>query len=105
MEEMRKMISRRHGETTPRGRPFSMIADSPVSRTTELPRADEAGRTIVEELAAQADQELSKAAKDQERIHSELVHFTEHLKEVCPLTYANRHVITHCACGLDFHRP
>lgn len=81
MEEMRKLISRRHGETTPRGRPFSVASESPVSRTMELPRFDDSSRTV-EELALQADQELSKAAKDQERIHSELIHFTEHLKEV-----------------------
>ncbi|CAL1700184.1 unnamed protein product [Somion occarium] len=80
MEEMRQLISKRNGETTPRSRPFSMISEGSLPKLSEATRSDDIGRNI-EELASHADQELSRAVKDQEHVHTELRQLTDHLKE------------------------
>ncbi|KAI0082531.1 hypothetical protein K474DRAFT_1655326 [Panus rudis PR-1116 ss-1] len=80
MEEMRQLISKRNGETTPRTRPLSMVSDGSLSRISDLARNDECIRTI-EELASQAEQDLSNSLRGHEQVQFGLRQLTEHLQE------------------------
>lgn len=85
MEEMRNLIGKRYGETTPRTRPLSIVASASLGSlpsSSSINRDDEVIREIGE-LAAQSEHDISKAMKSYDEVHVELKTISALLKEVC----------------------
>ena len=84
MEEMRNLIGKRHGETTSRVRPLSIVASASLGSIPSSPslnRDDEVIREIGE-LAAQSERGITKAMKSYDELHIELKTISALLKEV-----------------------
>lgn len=80
MEEMRNMIGRRQGESTPKCRPRSETADTIRSNDDELVRS-------VQVMASEADQGLARAMSNQDDLQTRLKEMAAELAEVYPLRY------------------
>jgi len=80
MNEMRQLIGKRfEAEGTPRSR-AGTLPGSPASRTTEVFPADGIARTL-QDVVSQADQNLTRAASNQEMIHDDLKLLVSDFKE------------------------
>ncbi|KAF7352650.1 DH domain-containing protein [Mycena venus] len=80
MEEMRQLISQREGAGTPRTRPLSMAADTPVRGASGSGRMDDIQRSLVT-LVAEADAGLVRASSNQEALDSGIHQLAEDLQE------------------------
>jgi len=80
MEEMRNMIGRRQGESTPKSRPWSGTVDTIKSNNDELVRS-------VQMIASEADQGLARAMSNQDDLQTRLKEMATELAEVYPIRY------------------
>ncbi|KAH9947218.1 hypothetical protein B0H21DRAFT_740140 [Amylocystis lapponica] len=80
MEEMRQLIGKRYGESTPRSRHQSMVESPSLSRLSSPVHVEDIYQSI-DDLATQADREILRAIKSQNAAHSDIVSLTAKLKE------------------------
>lgn len=87
MEEMQRLIGKRVGEFTPRTRPLSMVASASLSRLSDdgssTTSNNEVVMSTIDELASQAEGDISKALQGHSQLMSGMKTMTSHLKEVC----------------------
>lgn len=88
MDEMRQLIGRRQGELPFRTRQLNMSPDVPRARTPESPARVSSIAKSIEEFASLAGQQLEKAEKTQDLVHTELKSLGAHLKEVMIILFA-----------------
>ncbi|KAJ6539507.1 hypothetical protein B0H19DRAFT_1179379 [Mycena capillaripes] len=79
MEEMRQLINQRQGEGTPRTRPLSMAADTPL-RASGSSRTDDIHRSLTT-LVTAADASLVRAASNHEALENGIQQLAEDLQE------------------------
>ncbi|KAJ7276557.1 hypothetical protein B0H12DRAFT_1085926 [Mycena haematopus] len=80
MEEMRQLIGQREGAGTPRTRPLSMVADTPVRGASGSNRMDDIHHSLTT-LVTEADVGLARASSNHEALESGVRQLAEDLQE------------------------